>query len=177
MAAISGLPSPSKSPMLTEDACPAEPKSTFAEKLTVPDTDVLRKTETEPPVKFATDRSGFPFPSMSPMLTIWGAPPAAKSTLAAKLPASIIPGVEVLRNTDALLQLLLATARSGLPSPSMSPMLIETGPLPALKSTFAAKFTPPVVEVFLYTYAVLSPLLATARSGLLSPSRSPMLTE
>jgi len=80
---------------VTEDVCPAVPRSTFVAKLTVPGIDVLRKTDTEPPVKFATARSGIPFPSKSPMLTICGAPPAAKSTLAAKLPASIIPGVDV----------------------------------------------------------------------------------
>ena len=87
------------------------------------------------------------------------------------------PGAVTFRNTDALLLLLFATARSGLPSPSISPMLMETGLPPVLKSTFPAKLTPPDVEVFLKTDAVLLALFATARSGLPSLSRSPMLTE
>jgi hypothetical protein len=56
-------------------------------------------------------------------------------------------------------------------------MLTNFGDDPVEKSTFAAKLTPPVVDVFRNTDTVLLPKFATARSDLPSPSRSPIQTE
>ncbi len=50
-----------------------------------------------------------------------GLSPVAKSTLAASEPAVIAPRLLVLRNTETLSEVSLATTRSGLPSPSRSP--------------------------------------------------------
>ena len=63
----------------------------------------------------------------------------------AKLPLVMVPEVEVLRNTDTEGPVELATAKSGLPSPFISPMLTERGPEPVAKSTLAAKL-PLVME-------------------------------
>jgi hypothetical protein len=45
----------------------------------------------------------------------------------------------VLSRMEALLLLKFATAKSGFPSPLMSPMLTEEGPVPVGKSTWVAK--------------------------------------
>ena len=45
----------------------------------------------------------------------------------------------VFRKTESELLPLFATANSGFPSPSKSPMAIVVGPVPVVKSIFAAK--------------------------------------
>ena len=115
------------------------------------------------------------------MATDSGLDPVAKSTLAAKLLALMLPLKDVLRKTDTLPTLLsFATARSGLPSPSRSPMATDCGAVPVAKSTLAAKLLAvmlPLAEVLRNIDTLLAPEFATARSGLPSPSKSPMATE
>ncbi len=74
---------------------------------------------------------------------------------------------------------LFATAKSGLPSPLMSPMLTDVGLVPVVKSTLVAKVgvVAPVVVVLSRIEALLLPLFAKAKSGFPSPLMSPMLTE
>src|SRR6185437_9536029 len=103
--------------------------------------------------KLATARPGLPSPSRSPIATLIGFIPVAKSTLAAKEAAVMGPLLAVLRNTDTVLLPSLATARSGLPSPSRSPIATLIVPLPVAKSTLAAKEA-----------AVMGPLLAVLRN-------------
>ena len=91
---------------------------------------LLRNTETLLPVKFPTARSGLPSPSKSPIETERGTSPVVKSTLAAKLLAEMLPLMDVLRKTETLALKLLVTARSGLPSPSRSPISTEKGRFP-----------------------------------------------
>ena len=77
-----------------------------------------------------------------------------KSTLAAKELAVIAPVVLVFLNTETEVLPLFATAKSGLPSPSRSPMATPKGDAPVVKSTLAAKelvVIAPVVLVFLNT--------------------------
>jgi len=69
--------------------------------------------------------------------------PVGKSTLVAKV-GVVAPVVVVLSRMEAVLLLLFATAKSGLPSPLMSPMLTEMGPLPVVKSTLGAKPSTPL---------------------------------
>ena len=60
----------------------------------------------------------------------------------------------VFRNSEMELPFVFATARSGLPSPSRSPMLTPHEPNPLVKSTFAANEPAPMepeVPVFLNT--------------------------
>ena len=177
----SGLPLPSRSPMAKKKGFDPVVKSTLVAKLLVvmlPLLEVLRKTEIWFELAFSTARSDLPFPSRSPMATEQGLSPAVKSTLAAKLPGVILPLLEVLRKTETLPVVPFATARSGLPSPSRSPMAIERGAVPVVKSTLAAKLTVPLLEVVLRsTETVLGPKFATARSDLPSPSRSRIAKE
>ncbi len=72
---------------------------------------------------------------MSPIATEKGLFPVAKSTLAAKLTVPLPP---VLRSTDTVLSEALTTARSGIPSPSKSPIATEKGVLPVAKSTLGS---------------------------------------
>ena len=68
---------------------------------------------------------------------------------------------------------------SGLPSPSTSPMATPTGYNPVVKSTFGAKelaVMEPEELVFLNTETVLLVIFTTTRSGLPSPSKSPIAT-
>jgi len=62
--------------------------------------------------------------------------PVVKSILAAKL---TMPKEEVFCNTDKVLLLLFAIAKSGFSSPSISPMLTEIGLVPVAKSALGAK--------------------------------------
>src|SRR5215471_3215997 len=80
----------------------------------------------------------------------------------------------LLIKTETLLEPELATARSGLPSPSKSPTATETGPLPAPKSCAAWKLPSPLPKS---TETLLEPALVTARSGLPSPLKSPTATD
>src|SRR5437667_262180 len=75
---------------------------------------------------------------------------------------------------DTLLELVLATARSGLPSRLKSPTATESGFVPAPKLVAAPK---PPVPLPSSTDTSLEPRLATARSGLPSRLKSPTATE
>ena len=74
-------------------------------------------------------------------------------------------------------------AKSGLPSPLKSSVMMALGKPPAVKSTLVAKegMVAPVVVVLRKMLAGLPltgklPVVATAKSGLPSPLKSPMLT-
>ena len=90
---------------------------------------------------FVTAKSGLPSPSRSPMAMLNGPDAVVKSTLVANEPAVMEPEVLVFLNTENVLLALLAITKSGLPSPSMSPIatLYGLAPVPAVKSTFEAK--------------------------------------
>src|SRR5919202_6730570 len=138
--AKSGLPSPLMSPMLTERGPVPVGKSTLGEKVGVapPVSVVLSRMEALPLLKFATAKSGLLSPLMSPMLRDWGEVPVAKSKLEEKV--GVAPPVAVvLSRMEALLLPAVATAKSGLPSPLMSSMLMEKGLVPVGKSTLGEK--------------------------------------
>ena len=84
-------------------------------------------------LKFAAAKSGFPSPLKSPMLTELGLSASTEGDLGAKV-RGVAPVAVVLSRIEALLLLTFATAKSGLPSPLMSPMLTESGLLPVPKS-------------------------------------------
>jgi len=77
---------------------------------------------------------------MSPMLTEMGTGPVAKGTKAAKVGVVALVAV-VLSRMEAVVLVFkpFATAKSGFPSPLMSPMLTDVGPSPVGKSTLVAK--------------------------------------
>ena len=80
----------------------------------------------------------------------------------------------LLSRTETLLELQLATARSGKLSPFRLPIATEAGSAPTAKLVAAPKEPVP----FPSRIETLSePALATARSGKLSPSRLPIATE
>jgi hypothetical protein len=107
------------------------------------------------------------------MATLKGLDPVVKSTFAANETLPIVP---VFRKTETVLLPEFATARSGFPSPSTSPMATLKGLDPVVKSILAANETLPIVPVFRKTETVLLPEFATARSGFPSPSTSPIAT-
>ena len=74
------------------------------------------------------------------MCTDIGSLPVEKSTLLAKLS---VPKEEVLRNTDNVPLKRFVSTKSGLPSPSISPLIAVDGPVPVVKSTLAEKLTLP----------------------------------
>ncbi len=84
---------------------------------------VLSRMETVLLPRFATAKSGLPSPLKSPMLTETGLLPVGKSTLVAKV--GVVATVVVLSRMETVLLLKFATAKSGLPSPLKSPMLTE----------------------------------------------------
>ena len=103
-----------------------------------------------------------------------------KSTLVAKLPVPILPLIAALWITETVDELLFATAKSGLPSPSKSPIDIDLGPIPVAKSTLGAKLSVlilPLIEVFRNIETVAELELVTAKSSLPSPSKSLMDNE
>jgi hypothetical protein len=113
------------------------------------------------------------------MATELGLEPVVKSTFAANDPEVMLPLVLVLWNTDTVFELRLATAKSGLPSPSKSPMATENGAVPVVKSTLVANDDGailPKVLVFLKTEIVFEVLFTITISGLPSLSKSPNLT-
>jgi hypothetical protein len=75
---------------------------------------------------------------MSPMLTEVGRLPVMKSTLGAKV-GVVAPLAVVLSRMEAVLSLKFAVAKSGLPSPLMSPMLTEVGVRPRAVSKSGGK--------------------------------------
>src|SRR5262249_14995600 len=74
---------------------------------------------------------------------------------------------------------MLATTRSGLPSPLKSPTATERGPLPVVKAFRVAKedVVAAVGVVLSSTDTVLAPQLVTTRSGLRSQLKSPTARE
>jgi hypothetical protein len=115
---------------------------------------------------------------MSPMLTEEGSRPVEKENWGVKLRV-LVPVAVVLSRMETLLSPLFATAKSGFPSPLMSPMLTEEGSRPVGKVTWVAKVGvgDPMSVVLSRMETLLSPLFATTKSGFPSPLMSPMLTE
>ena len=74
---------------------------------------------------------------MSPMLTERGLVSVGKSTLVAKV--GVVALVAVVFSRMEALKLSFAVAKSGLPSPLMSPMLTDLGKSPVRKVTWVAK--------------------------------------
>ena len=136
---------------------------------------VLSRTEAVLSLRFGTAKSGFPSPLMSPMLTEYGKLPVAKETWGAKVGVAAPTGVVLSRMETVLLK--FATAKSGLPSPLMSPMLTDLPPV--AKVTWGAKVgvAAPTGAVLSKMETLLLPPFATAKSGFPSPLMSPMLTE
>src|SRR5258708_2202963 len=113
------------------------------------------------------------------MATPPGAAPVAKSTFATNEPVVIELVVLVFLKTETVFGLLLVTAKSSFPSPSISAIATACGFAAAVKSTFAAKepvVIDPAVLKFLKTEIVLLVLLGTTKSGFPSPSTSPKTT-
>ena len=126
--------------MLTELGSVPVGKSTLVAKVGVvaPVAVVLSRMEAVLLLQFATAKSGFPSPLMSPMLTEWGSVPVGKSTWVAKVGVVAFGGGGVEQDGGGVAE-KFATAKSGFPSPLMSPMLTEMGLLPVGKSTLVAK--------------------------------------
>ena len=139
--ATSSEPSLLMSPMLTQKASIPVGKSTLGAKVGVvaPVGVVLRRMETVllPVLRFATAKSAFPSPLMSPMLTELGRLPVEKSSLGAKV--GVAPVAVVLRWMEVVSLKMFAVATSCFPSPLKSPMLNEKAPGPVYKSTVGAK--------------------------------------
>src|SRR5207244_929627 len=112
MTARSDLPSPFRSPSVTDTGPAPVAKSCLAAKLGVaaPGTVVLSSTDTVLEIRFTTARSSLPSPFRSPGVTYTGPSPVVKSCLAAKLGVAA-PGAVVLSNTDTVLELKFATVR------------------------------------------------------------------
>src|SRR4028119_484601 len=140
--ATSSFPSLLKSPMLTQKGSVPVFKSTLGAKVGVVDPvgAVLRRMETVLllGLRFATAKSGFPSPLMSPMLTELGRLPVVKSTLVAKV-GVLDPVVVVLRKMEVVSLKMFATAKSGFPSPLMSPMLAPEGEAPGGTAPLGAR--------------------------------------
>src|ERR1035437_5334105 len=123
--------------------------------------------------------SGEPSPLISLIATETGLFPVLKSVLAEKEGVEA-PFVVVLKRTETVLLLPLATTISGLPSPLRSPIATETGLIPVLKSVLSEKegVKMPLGVVFKKTDIVfpLLPALTATISGLPSPLISPTVT-
>ena len=120
-----------------------------------------------------------PSPSTSDKATPKGYVPVVKSTLEAKELVVIEPEALVFLKTETVLLNLFVTTKSGLPSPSTSPVPTLTGDDPVVKSTLEPKelaVIEPEVLVFLKTETVLLVLFVRIRSGLPSPSTSHITT-
>ena len=122
-------------------------------------------------VLLAVTRSCLPSPLKSPTWTEKAAPPMSKSVRALKLPA---PSP---KKIDTLLDPPLATARSCLPSPLKSPTATELGKVPAAKLVGALKLPAPSPNRIDTLFEETGLPLATARSCLPSPLKSPTATE
>ena len=126
--------------------------------------------------ELVTAKSGLASPSRSPKAMVVGFVPAVISTFEAKEDAAILPEIAVLRRIETVAPPLLATARSNLPSPSISHAVTFSGLAPTVKSTLAAKdalVMLPDTDVFRNIETEALPRLATARSIFPSPSKSP----
>lgn len=143
-ATTSSLPFPSRSLNATPRGLRrASDRSTFAaneEVDIVPLIEVLRKSDIVLPNELATAISGLPSPSMSPIATVTGFDPVAKSIGPRNEEVVILPGAVTLRKTDTVYLVLLVITRSGLPSLSMSLIATKREPAkPTLHSTLAAR--------------------------------------
>ena len=98
----------------------------------------LSRMETLLLLRFATAKSGLPSSLMSPKLTDLGAVPVPKVTWVVKVGVVALVAV-VLSRMETSLLILFATAKSGLPSPLMSPKLRSEGSVPVPKVTWVAK--------------------------------------
>src|SRR5471030_1654861 len=98
-------------PVMVTDV-PTGPLAGVNEVMVGGNTGLLRNTDTVLLPLLTTARSGLPSPSRSPIATLRGSVPVAKSTLAAKEPEVIEPLADVLRSTDTVLLLPLPTTRS-----------------------------------------------------------------
>ena len=114
---------------------------------------------------------------MSPMLTDLLPPPVGKGTWEAKVGVAAPVAVVLSRMETVLTE--FPTAKSGLPSPLKSPMLTDLGPPSVGKVTWEAKVgvAAPVAVVLSRMEAVALYQSATAKSGLPSPLKSPMLMD
>jgi len=180
VVAMSSSPSPLMSPMLTELSSVPGDKRTWGAKVgvTAPMAVVLSRMEAVFPERFATTKSGFPSLLKSPILTDLGLLPVAKVTWVAKVGVAA-PAAVVLSRMEAVLLEKFATVKSGFPSPLMSPMLRDMGPLPVGKVTWVAKVgvVAPVAVVLSRMEAVPPVAFATAKSGFPSKLKSPLLTD
>src|SRR4028119_2386617 len=115
---------------------------------------------------------------MSPMLRGMGLAPVVEGPWGAKVGVPAPVGVALSR-MEAVSLLKFAVAKSGLPSPLMSPMLTEKGSAPVGKGTWVAKVgvPAPVGVVLSRMEALLLFKFATAKSGFPSLLKSPMLME
>src|SRR4028118_1350842 len=114
------------------------------------------------------------------MLTERGPLPVGKSTLGSKVMLGLIPLLMVvLSRMETSLLKMFATAKSGFPSPLMSSMLTDLGPAPVVKGTWGAKVGvgSPVPVVLTRRETLSLPVFVVAKSGFMSPLKSPMLTE
>src|SRR5262245_27018383 len=141
-------------------------------------TRLFSSTDTVALPMLATSRSGRPSPLTSPTATEKGLVPVAKVCWGAK-DGVVAPGAVVFSSTDTVALRLLATRRSGRPSPLTSPTATELGMLPVAKVCWGAKeggVAPGAVVVSSPDTVALT-LLATRRSGRPSPLTSPTATE
>ena len=139
---------------------------------------VFKSTLTESENWFAMARSGLPSPFMSPVVTEMGELPATNCVCGAKEGVAD-PGALVFRSTLTVSELKLAVTRSGSPLRSRSPIEMQQGSRPVANWASGAKegFVSPRTVVFKSTFAELADEFAIARSGLPSPSKSPIETE
>jgi hypothetical protein len=122
--------------MATPSGADPVAKSTLGAKELVviePETLVFLKTETVLLISFITTRSGLPSPSKSHIATPSGYEPVVKSTFEAKELAVMEPETLVFLKTETVLLPVFVTTKSGLPSPSKSPIAILPGVVPAAK--------------------------------------------
>src|SRR4030042_1034684 len=141
---------------------------------------MFRRTETVLTPLFVTTISGLVSPSRSHKAILDEFASVGKSTRGAKVPEVIKPGVLVFLNIEAPVLLKFETVISGFPSPFRSPIETPEGVVPAnvVKSTFAGNQVAgmePDVLAFRKTDMVRSRAFITTRSGLLSPSMSPII--
>ena len=139
---------------------------------------VLSRIEAVKSLLFAVAKSGLPSLLMSLMLTEGDKRPVRKSTLVAKV-GVVAPVAVVLSRMETVLLFKFATAKSGLPSALMSPMLTDSGRVPVGKSTLALKVgvIAPMPVVLSRMETVLLLAFATAKSGVPSSLMSSILTE
>src|SRR5262249_35882777 len=164
----SGRPSPLTSPTATELGWVPVAKVCWAAKdgMVAPAAVVFSSRDTVAPATLATRSSALPLPDALPTATERGWVPVAKVCWAAK-DGMVAPAAVVFSSTDTVALPLLATRRSGRPSPLTSPTATELGWVPVAKVCWAAKdgMVAPAAVVFSSTDTVPLTLLAPRRSG------------